>query len=152
MGSLGFINEQQTSIYGILPSRAWLIYIGPSSNIPFISRVLAIVSPPPQTQLMQPPPPHTIPSKVNPYILPPRQQVIALLDLYFSRCHKIFPYLDQEQFYEEYKLAERRGFDGIRRSWLALLNIVLAMALQLDGVDYETSERFRMAEEFYLRA
>ena len=95
-------------------------------------------------------PPHTTAAKVNPYILPPKPHVLQLLQLYFSRCHKLFPYIDERTFYEEYNTAELNGFQQIRRSWLALLNVLFAMALQLDGPVAE--DRFKTADTFYQRA
>jgi hypothetical protein len=90
--------------------------------------------------------------KTNPYTLPPKAQVLQYLQLYFSRCHKLFPYIDERTFYEEYNHAELSGFQQIRRSWLALLNILFAMALQLDGAGVEEEDRVRKADIFYRRA
>jgi hypothetical protein len=96
-------------------------------------------------------PPQVHNPKVNPYILPPKPQVLQFLQSYFARCHKLFPYIDERAFYEEYNRAEVSGFQEIRRSWLALLNILFAMALQLDSSGLD-KERFRMADTFYHRA
>ena len=124
---------------------------GQSSNVPFISRVLKIVLPEREGQLLNSTPPST-PARANPYILPPKPLVLQLLQLYFTRCAKLFPYIDEREFYEEYNKAELSGFHQIRRSWLALLNIVFAMALQLDGSGFERDERTRLADTFYQRS
>lgn len=124
---------------------------GQSSNVPFISRVLKLVLPERERQLLTSIP-SPKPTRVNPYILPPKPQVLQLLQLYFTRCAKLFPYIDERAFYEEYNRAELGGFQQIRRSWLALLNIVFSMALQLDGSGIERDERFRLADTFYQRA
>jgi hypothetical protein len=135
----------------VVPTPSKTDSVGQSSNVPFVSRVLRIVLPDRESQLVNNPQP-TIPPEVNPYILPPKSQVLQLLLLYFSRCHKLFPYIDERSFYEEYNKSELNGFQQIRRSWLALLNIVFAMALQLDGTGIENDECYKMAGSFYHRA
>jgi hypothetical protein len=152
MGSLGFVDEEETSYYGnSFQISSNYSQAGHSSNVPFISRVLKIVLPERESQLLASPPP-PVPVKVNPYILPPKTQVLQLLLLYFTRCGRLFPYIDERGFYEDYNKAELGGFQHIKRSWLALLNIVFAMALQLDGSGIERDDRFRLADTFYQRA
>ena len=93
------------------------------------------------------------PEKINIYFLPPRAESVLLIEEFFSNAGLLFPYLDERTFIETYDAAERDCFKGIRRTWLILLNIVLAIASTTAcNVDDGAGTQKMQAETFYQRA
>ena len=90
-------------------------------------------------------------SKVDPYILPPRHRVMRLFDLYFSNTHTLYPYLHRPSIQQAYNETAATGFKRVRPSWLALLNLVFALAVQTSNDTNSTSERAEAAL-FFQRA
>jgi hypothetical protein len=86
------------------------------------------------------------------FYLPPDQETSALIDQYFANTGLLFPYLHEETFRETYaKLKQNNA--TTRRTWLGVLNMVLALAthttvLQIGQVD----KRQIQSERFYRRA
>ncbi|KAH6661800.1 fungal-specific transcription factor domain-containing protein [Plectosphaerella plurivora] len=88
----------------------------------------------------------------SPYYLPPDDQVRTLLGKYFANTGMLFPYIHQHAFMQTYQdvLQERRP---VRRTWLALLNIVLAIATSTDMEDEnDSTQRQQRSRVFYSRA
>jgi hypothetical protein len=62
-------------------------------------------------------------------ILPPHNETETLLKSYFSNTGLLFPYIHEQTFFETYYDLKRQGFStNVRRTWLGLLNMMLAMA------------------------
>ena len=86
------------------------------------------------------------------YYLPPDAQVIALIDKYFLNTGLLFPYLHEEIFRETYAQMKRNN-RAVRRTWLGVLNMVLAMATHTSvGIGGDVEERQMQSEVFYRRA
>jgi hypothetical protein len=79
-------------------------------------------SPIPQT-------PATPRDKVNIYALPTDFVSRELLSRYFSNTGLLFPYIHEQSFMATFDQASENHFKGVRRSWLALLNIMFAHAV-----------------------
>jgi hypothetical protein len=79
-------------------------------------------SPIPQT-------PATPQNKVNNYALPTDLVSRELLGRYFSNTGLLFPYIHERSFMVTFDQASENNFKGVRRSWLALLNIMFAHAV-----------------------
>lgn len=89
---------------------------------------------------------------VNIYVLPPQKRVLHYVTLYFQNTNILFPYLHQPSFLETYEGALRDGFSKVRRTWLALLNLVMAMGSRASTeTDTSTEEKYKTAEVFYQR-
>ncbi len=92
------------------------------------------------------------PKSTNPHFLPIELKTRYLIDRYFADTGLLFPYLHRETFLQVY--AELlQNVRLVRRTWLALLNMVLAMAVftsMEDGTD--ASERQKESHLFYARA
>ncbi|KXJ90070.1 fungal-specific transcription factor domain-domain-containing protein [Microdochium bolleyi] len=84
--------------------------------------------------------------------LPPEDITERLLIEYFSNTGILFPYIHEPTFMDTYRQARQSGFAGVRRTWLALLNIVLAMATRADATRPDTSFAAADAELFFKRA
>ena len=67
--------------------------------------------------------------KVNIYALPSDSVSRQLLAWYFSNTGLLFPYIHEQSFMATFEQASKDRFRGIRKTWLALLNIVFAHAV-----------------------
>lgn len=67
--------------------------------------------------------------KVSLYDLPPRALADRLVDTYFSRWHRMYPFIHEGTFRSEYEqMWERHPALGIPQAWLALLNMIFCYA------------------------
>ena len=89
----------------------------------------------------------------NTYFIPDEIQVHSLLDQYFTNTNILYPFINQESFLATYENALRSNFDGIRRTWLGLLNILMAFG-SITSVDPKINgaDKIQSAEVFYKRA
>ncbi|KIY03377.1 uncharacterized protein Z520_00068 [Fonsecaea multimorphosa CBS 102226] len=143
MGAVTFAQEEDCAFFG------------PSSNIAFlrhVSRAVARLTHDPEPWKPSPaehhsvgftggfintsgpaspiPTPHDPPlDHVNIYALPPDSVARELLNWYFSNTGLLFPYIHEQSFMETFEQASKVKFKGVRRIWLALLNIVFAHAM-----------------------
>ena len=101
-------------------------YTGAFFNFPGAS------SPAPQTAA-------TTQDKVNIYALPTNSVSRELLGRYFSNTGLLFPYIHERSFMAMFDQASANNFKGVRRSWLALLNIIFAHAVVHPSDFSETS-------------
>ena len=105
-------------------------------------------------------PPGSSPSRLNTFeagrsihILPPDNETRDLLRLYFSNTGLLFPFIHETSFFQEYEAMRSETVPRVRRTWLGLLNMVLAMAT-ITSADPEKSSTVRRKESdvFYQRA
>lgn len=72
---------------------------------------------------------------------------------FFSDTGALFPFIHGPSFQETYELVKRNGFRQARRSWLGLLNAILAMATVTSaGWTVTATDRAAKAEVYYTRA
>jgi hypothetical protein len=85
--------------------------------------------------------------------LPPDSVTRDLLGLYFSNTGLLFPFIHEPSFFQEYDAMRSNTVPRVRRTWLGLLNIVLAMATSTSA-DPKKSPMVRRNESdvFYQRA
>ncbi|OAP63435.1 hypothetical protein AYL99_02662 [Fonsecaea erecta] len=143
MGAVTFAQEEDCAFFG------------PSSNIAFlrhVSRAVARLTHDPEPWKPSPaehhsvgftggfintsgpaspvPTPRDSPhEQVNIYALPPDSVARELLNWYFSNTGLLFPYIHEQSFMATFEQASKDKFKGVRRIWLALLNIVFAHAM-----------------------
>ncbi|OAG40419.1 hypothetical protein AYO21_05319 [Fonsecaea monophora] len=143
MGAVTFAQEEDCAFFG------------PSSNIAFlrhVSRAVARLTHDPEPWKPSPAEHHSvgftggfintsgpaspIPTprdppldQVNIYALPPDSVARELLTWYFSNTGLLFPYIHEHSFMAIFEQASKDKFKGVRRIWLALLNIVFAHAV-----------------------
>lgn len=84
------------------------------------------------------------------FALPPPQETLQLVQKYFSDTGLLFPYIYPPTFLETLQLALEDNLRKIRRTWLGLLNMMLAMVKLTDEKPAET--RIAEANTFYQRA
>ena len=94
-----------------------------------------------------------IKKNVNIYALPPEATTRNLIARYFGDTGLLFPYIYEQAFLDTYNEIEASGFTKIRRTWLGLLNMIMAMATSTtveNGLSAE--KRARDSDVYYQRA
>lgn len=85
--------------------------------------------------------------------LPPNEEMDGLVSHFFVDTGALFPFVHAPSFIETYNRVKGNDFRKFRRSWLGLLNSVLAMATVTSASSSVTAmERAAKAEVFYARA
>ena len=93
------------------------------------------------------------PTSVNIYALPPEAHTWRLIQEYFQKTGQLLPFIHEESFCETYFQLKRTNFTMARRTWLGLLNMILAMATTLTVDGYASSEeRIAESDVYYQRA
>lgn len=97
--------------------------------------------------------PQKVAEAFDEHAIPPDPVVQGLLNQFFSHMGVLWPILHKPTFVAEYSRLRTLGARHIRRSWLALFNIVLALAT-MTIVHDEASPDCRAAEAqvYYHRA
>lgn len=91
--------------------------------------------------------------KVNIYALPPEARTWQLISEYFQKTGQLLPFIHEQSFCDTYFEMKHTGFTMARRTWLGLLNIILAMACTLTVDGYATAEeRIAESDVYYQRA
>ncbi|KAH7304636.1 fungal-specific transcription factor domain-containing protein [Rhexocercosporidium sp. MPI-PUGE-AT-0058] len=90
---------------------------------------------------------------VNIYALPPEPEARQLLAQYFSDTGLLFPYLHKETFMKTYDEMLEKSVMKVRRTWLGLLNIVMALATStaLES-DLDAEQRSLESDIYYRRS
>lgn len=92
-------------------------------------------------------------NNLNYLYLPPDVEVDALVMHFFSDTGALFPFVHGPSFMETYELVKGNNFRKSRRSWLGLLNAILAMATVTSASwNVTATDRAAKAEVFYKRA
>lgn len=66
--------------------------------------------------------------RLNIFALPSMHIVSKLVDQFFCGTGILFPYIHKKSIYDGIAEMSSNGFRGIRRSWLCLLNAIMAFA------------------------
>lgn len=87
------------------------------------------------------------------FAFPSEADTQRLFSHYFENTGLLFPYVHEASMYETYAQSRANGFRGIKLSWLALFNMVLAQgnSTRTDDVNIAT-ERIGASDVFYHRA
>jgi hypothetical protein len=117
--------------------------------------IISITKPRPGELVSSPPADSPRPSSW-PYVLAPAGETEQLMDMYFSDAGLLYPYIHEATFRETYQQLKRHNFRGsVRRTWLGLLNMVLAMAVSPAGWTQSPTQdavSSTSSETFYQRA
>ncbi|KAH8817271.1 fungal-specific transcription factor domain-containing protein [Xylogone sp. PMI_703] len=91
--------------------------------------------------------------RVNIYAIPSEARTRELISQYFNDTGVLFPYIHEGTFFEAYNDMRNSNFTRVRRSWLGLLNMVMALATSTT-VDPSTNaeNRVRESDVYYQRA
>ncbi|VUC26112.1 unnamed protein product [Clonostachys rosea] len=90
---------------------------------------------------------------VNIYALPSEARTWSLIREYFQKTGQLLPFIHEEWFCATYFEMKRSNFTMARRTWLGLLNIILAMAATLFvESNMSAEERIEESDVYYQRA
>ncbi|KAL1963182.1 hypothetical protein VTN77DRAFT_8615 [Rasamsonia byssochlamydoides] len=91
---------------------------------------------------------------VNIYALPSESRTWYLIQKYFQKTGQLLPFIHEQSFCETYFQMKRDNFTKVRRTWLGLLNIVLAIATSLctDDSELPAEKRIQESDVYYQRA
>lgn len=93
---------------------------------------------------------------INIYALPSESYTWTLIRRYFLKTGQLLPFIHEQAFCDTYFEMKRNNFTRIRRTWLGLLNIIMAIATSLAIVDdYEditAQKRIEESDVYYQRA
>jgi hypothetical protein len=67
--------------------------------------------------------------KVDVFAIPAGDKSRKLLGWFFGNPNYMYPYIHGTSFMKTFEDAQRNKFKGVRRIWLALLNIIFALAM-----------------------
>ena len=158
---ISFVNEEDCGFFG------------PSSNIALMRHVLSAMgrrSSGIEQTMHSSSPPNLIRSQLRPdrparqqqqpreqnagATLPLAQESEALLQQYFSNTGLLFPYIHKQSFMETYEqLKDPRARHKVRKTWLGLLNLMMAMATYALGRKSDESSSFSsQSDQFFDRA
>ena len=159
MSSITFANESSSGYFGPSSNSAFIGYVaralasgaetlsdGRNSSRDLTSNMSRPASPPLPANRKGPEP-------INPYRLPPRAEILRLVDKFFSFTGHFFPYISKTSVLQMVDEVEITMFSGVRKSWVCLLNAILAIGTSLD-VDSTRQTKFQEAESdvFFQRA
>ncbi|KAG8352663.1 hypothetical protein FVEN_g9299 [Fusarium venenatum] len=139
-------------------------FFGPSSNIAFMRHILRAVDK--RKQLINDQSPVTSVSEHTPLggsddiskadanRLPPDHEMQRLINAYFTNTGILFPYIHEQEFLDTYHQFRASSFrSNVSRTWLGLLNMILAMATCTSCWEDTGSEsHFEQSDVFYRRA
>jgi len=91
--------------------------------------------------------------EVNIFALPSEERTWSLIQIYFEKTGQLLPFIHEASFCETYFRMRDDNFKRVRRTWLGLLNIVLAIATSLhtEG-DLLAGRRIEESDIYFQRA
>ena len=180
MGAITFADEQTSGFFGnltlfMVSLNQLSISVGPSSNTAFFRHIVNAMGTVMSAEVQNLPhiaswnaSARTISRPASPSqhsieplsaigtdecVLPPESEVFRLIDLYFSNTGMLFPYLHKESIVETYHEMKSSQFRNVRRSWLCILNVIMAFATCVSENLLESIViRTTAAEVFFRRA
>lgn len=91
--------------------------------------------------------------EVNVFALPSEERTWSLIQIYFEKTGQLLPFIHEASFCETYFRMRENNFKRVRRTWLGLLNIVLAIATSLHTeANSPAGERIQESDIYYQRA
>lgn len=90
---------------------------------------------------------------IQPNVLPPDHETQRLLRCYFSNTGILFPFIHEQSFFETYDRVRSDNFrKDVRRTWLGLLNMILAMAVcTANWADESGPDQLKQSEIYFRR-
>lgn len=124
-----------------------------NEDVSHIDNGIVSVSRPVSPPGSSPPQPRFLEAGRGIYCLPPDNDTRDLLSRYFSNTGLLFPFIHEPSFLQEYEAMRSETAPKVRRTWLGLLNMVLAMASSTSAdSEKPAAERRRESDIFYQRA
>lgn len=85
--------------------------------------------------------------------LPGANEMDTMINRYFNTMGLLFPFLHEETFRQTFRAFRSSGFNKVRKTWLGELNLIFAMASNINRKDGKTSKQcFHESLVYYRRA
>ena len=88
---------------------------------------------------------------VDCFALPPDAKIIHLVDLFFSGMGLLFPYIYKKSVLDGLEEMKMAHFCGVRRSWLCLLNTIMAFATCVTTASNDRKENCAAEADVFLQ-
>jgi hypothetical protein len=88
---------------------------------------------------------------VDCFALPPETKIIHLVNLFFSGTGLLFPYIYKKSVFDGLTEMKTTQFYGVRRSWLCLLNTIMAFATCVTATPYGRKENCASEADIFLQ-
>ena len=88
---------------------------------------------------------------VDCFALPPEAKIIHLVNQFFSGIGLLFPYIYKKAVLDGLKDMKMTHFYGVRRSWLCLLNTIMAFATCVTTTSQDRKENCAAEADFFLQ-
>ena len=88
----------------------------------------------------------------NSFVLPPEGRIVHLVDLFFAEFGMLFPYIYKKNILDGLVEFKTANFHRVRRSWLCLLNTIMAFATSLTSPDPQQQSDAANADVYLHRA
>ena len=82
-------------------------------------------------------------------VIPPASEADRLIDNYFADTGLLYPFLHEHTFRQIYSDMKQSRFRPVRRSWLCLFNMVLAVSIRSDPNGIERVNKCATAASTY---
>lgn len=90
---------------------------------------------------------------VDLYALPSEERTWSFIQQYFLKTGQLLPFIHEPSFCKTYLQMKNERFRAVRRTWLGLLNIILAIATSLWAKDdIPIDKRIQESDVYYQRA
>lgn len=89
---------------------------------------------------------------VDSSVLPSETRIIQLVDLFFAEFGMLFPYIYKKTVLDGLVEFKTANFHHVRRSWLCLLNTIMAFATSLTLPDPQKQNETAKADVYLHRA
>ncbi|OAP60198.1 hypothetical protein AYL99_05200 [Fonsecaea erecta] len=99
------------------------------------------------------PPRRRVEKPPNPYVLPAREDILRMVETYFSVTGMFFPFIHKRSVINMVEELDITNFRGVRKSWLCLLNAIMAIGISLgDGQGVSRKYREMESDVYFQRA
>lgn len=92
------------------------------------------------------------PRPMEPFALPSPSEAEELLRVYFTTVNLMVPFIHEDSFLEMYRKARSDGARTMRKSWLGVLNMLLAVGTNVLTPTSPPLERTSRADMYFERA
>ena len=76
--------------------------------------------------------PEKVDEDIDPCVLPLEADIRRMIHAYFTGAGQVFPYIHEQTFRRSYEEVSTENFKRVRRTWLALLNMMFALVKGLE--------------------
>ena len=122
-------------------------YFGASSNISLLEQIVGTIAPERPSKLVSDIITEQTPAielanltPSDPYYIPAPAIALEYFDMFFDYGHTLYPYVNERAFRSEFQLILVNGPQSTRPTWLAMMNVIIALAIVTDNKDHQTGE------------